>query len=155
MRCYPSLWKRISRGSSALWEHTSIMPWMKKSLYLCCCCVSGFLCCRTKGANDLNPVIISKIAFVVNGKQDEKLTSGEMLRNAELILKCNQKSALLIVSFFSAPQKFQRIIAAMSVTKLPASSPVIKFTQTDLELYRKILTKVKDSVRPFAIERLL
>lgn len=31
----------------------------------------------------------------------------------------------------------------MSVTKLPASTPVIKFTQTDLELYLKILTKIE------------
>lgn len=31
----------------------------------------------------------------------------------------------------------------MSVTKLPASTPVIKFTQTDLEVSLKALTKTK------------
>lgn len=31
----------------------------------------------------------------------------------------------------------------MSVTKLPASTPVIKFTQTDLEFYLKIVTKIE------------
>ena len=31
----------------------------------------------------------------------------------------------------------------MSVTKLPASTPVIKFTQTDLQLYLKVLTKIE------------
>lgn len=65
-----------------------------------------------------------------------------MFRNAGLILKCNQKICL-VNHFFLARQNIYQINAAMSVTKLPAFSPVIKFTQTDLELYLKILIKIE------------
>ena len=44
---------------------------------------------------------MSKEYFGVIGKEDEKLTvyEGEMFRDAEIILKCNQRSVLIIIYF--------------------------------------------------------
>lgn len=57
----------------------------------CCFVISAFASdftfMSTEATNHLNPIIISKAVFGVNGKEDEKLMRGEMFRNAELILK--------------------------------------------------------------------
>lgn len=81
-------------------ENTPITTMNERRLLLLSAAALDFYLCLTKATNHLNSIIISKIAFSFNGKEDEKLTREEMLRNTELILKCNQKSAILIFFFF-------------------------------------------------------